>query len=102
MGAAAHLVYGLPDAGPGPAGNIGQARSARRRSAQARQRALAAPRRAKDLAAAAAARMLIAEQTRLRVTRKELLTRCELARMWARVESMPVIEQAKTILMSQG
>lgn len=45
--------------------------------------------------------LLAAEQTRLHVTRKELLGRSECSRSWARMETRPMIEQAKSILMAQ-
>jgi two-component system, response regulator / RNA-binding antiterminator len=49
-----------------------------------------------------AALMLAVEQIRQPVPRKELLSRSEYARLRARIETMPVIEQAKGILMAQS
>ena len=45
--------------------------------------------------------LLAAQQIRLRVTRKELLGCSERARLWAQMETRPVIEQAKGTLMTQ-
>lgn len=80
---------------------IDQARSARSRSAGLHRRAQRAQQRAVTLVQQSATLLLAAEQTRLHVTRKELLGRSECARSWARMETRPVIEQAKSILMAQ-
>ena len=81
--------------------NIDRARSARSRAAGLHTRAQHAQQRAVTLVQQSAALLLAAEQARLHVTRKELLGRSECARSWARMETRPVIEQAKSILMAQ-
>jgi hypothetical protein len=80
---------------------IDQARSARSRAADERRRAQRAQQHAVTLVQQSATLLLAAEQTRLHVTRKDLLGRSECARSWARMETKPVIEQAKSILMAQ-
>ena len=49
-----------------------------------------------------AALMLAIEQAQRPMPRKELLGRSEYARLQARMQTMPVIEQAKRILMAQS
>jgi ANTAR domain len=80
---------------------INQARSARSRAARERRRAEYAQQHAATLVQQSATLLLAAEQTRLHVTRKELLGRSECSRSWARMETRPMIEQAKRILMAQ-
>jgi hypothetical protein len=80
---------------------IERARLTRHRAAELQQRIQAAQQRAEGLTQQSAALLLAAEQVRLRVTRKELLGRSEFARVWARMETRPVIERAKGIVMTQ-
>jgi hypothetical protein len=80
---------------------IDRAWSACSRAADECQRAQGAEQRAVTLVQQSATLLLAAEQTRLHVTRKELLGRSERARSWARMETKPMIEQAKSILMAQ-
>jgi ANTAR domain-containing protein len=100
-------VGGL-DAGasPGPPQDrpsvIEQARFTRSRIADLRQRAEGTRRRALALMQETAALMLAAEQIRRPMPRKELLGRSDYARLQARMQTMPVIEQAKGILMAQS
>jgi len=89
------------EGGPEQPRIIDQARSARSRAVGLHGRVQAAQQRAVTLVQQSAALLLAAEQTRLHVTRKELLGRSECARSWARMETRPVIEQAKSILMAQ-
>ena len=101
--------------GPGPAitpatagvypGNAGErssfmsrARAAGSQAAQLRQRAAAARERAIALESATAAALW----PDLAVPREELLRRSEYVRLRARLETMPVIEQAKGILMAHS
>lgn len=65
-----------------------------RRVQRAQQRAVTLLRQSAGL-------LLAAEQIRLRVTRKELLGCSERARLWAQMETRPVIEHAKAIVMAQ-
>ena len=81
---------------------IEQARSIRSRIADLRQRAEGTRQRALALVQETAALMLAAEQIRRPMPREELLGRSGYARLWARLETMPVIEQAKGILMAQS
>ena len=67
-----------------------------------RQGAEGAQQRAEALMRETAALLLAAEQIRRPMPRKELLGRSGYARLWARLETMPVIEQAKGILMGQS
>lgn len=46
--------------------------------------------------------LLATEQIQLGMTRTELIERSEYARLRARMQTMPVIEQAKGILMAQS
>ena len=91
---------------PGPSQDppsiIEQARSARSLVADLRQRAEGTRQRALALMQETAALMLAAEQIRRPMPREELLGRSGYARLWARLETMPVIEQAKGILMAQS
>jgi hypothetical protein len=80
---------------------IDRARLTRDRAAELEQRVQAARHRAEALTQQSAALLLAAEQIRLRVTRKELLGRSEFARLWARMETRPVIERAKGIVMTE-
>ena len=96
------------DAGafPGPPQDrpsvIEQSRSIRSRGADLRQRAEGTRQRALALMQETAALMLAAEQIRRPTPRKELLGRSGYARLWARLQTMPVIEPAKGILMAQS
>lgn len=91
-----------PDgAGATPSQIFEQAELLHRRAADLRQRADAARQRALALTRESAALLLAAQQVRLPISRKELLARSEEARLWARMESNAVIEQAKGILMAQ-
>ena len=91
---------------PGPSQDppsiIEQARSARSLVADLRQRAEGTRQRAVALTQETAALVLAIEQLRRPMPRKELLGRSEYARLQARVQTMPVIEQAKGILMAQS
>ena len=89
------------ESGPGQPRIIDQARSACSRAADEHRRAQSAEQRAVTLVQQSATLLLAAEQTRLHATRKELLGCSERARSWARMETKPVIEQAKSILMAQ-
>ena len=79
-----------------------QARSIRSRVAELCQRAEGTRQRTEALVEEAAALMLVAEQLLGPVPRKELLYRSEHARLRARLQTMPVIEQAKGIVMAQS
>jgi AmiR/NasT family two-component response regulator len=57
--------------------------------------------RARDVALALYARSQNLGQVRASVSRQELLTDSAFARLYVRVATMPVIEQAKGILMAQ-
>ena len=81
---------------------IEQARRTRSRVADLRQRAEGTQQRAEALMRKTAALMLAAEQIRQPMPRKELLGRSGYARLLARMQTMPVIEQAKGILMAQS
>jgi hypothetical protein len=81
---------------------IEHVRSTRIRVAALRQRAEGARQRALTLMQEATALMLDAEQIGRPMPPKELLGRSDYARLWARAESMPAIEQAKGILMAQS
>lgn len=80
---------------------IDHARSTRSRAAGLHRCAHRAQQRAGTLVQQSATLLLAAEQIRLRVSRKELLSRSERARLWARMETKPVIEQAKRTLVAQ-
>ena len=80
---------------------IDRARSARRRAAGLHWRTRAAQQRAAALMRESAALVRAAEQIRSGMTRQELLIRLEQARLRARMQTMPVIEQAKGILMAE-
>jgi hypothetical protein len=81
---------------------IEQARSTRSRVADLRQRAEGTRQRAVALMRETAALMLAVEQIRRPMPRKELLGRSGYARLLARMQTMPVIEQAKGIVMAQS
>ena len=78
-----------------------QARSTRSRLADLCRRAEGTRQRAAALMKETTVLMLAAEQIRP-MARKELLSRSEYARLLARAQTMPVIEQAKGILMAQS
>lgn len=81
---------------------IEQSRSIRSRGADLRQRAEGTRQRALALMQETAALMLAAEQIRRPMPYKELLGRSGYARLRAKLQTMPVIEQAKGILMAQS
>lgn len=81
---------------------IEQARWTRSRVADLCQRAEGTRQRAAALMHETAALMLAVEQIQWPMPREELLGRSEYARLLARVQTMPVIEQAKGILMAQS
>ena len=81
---------------------IERARSSRSRIADLCQRALGTQQQAMVLMQRTAALLRAAEQLQRPMTRNELLQRSDYARLQARLETMPVIEQAKGILMAQS
>ena len=81
---------------------IARARSSRSRIADLCQRALGTQQQAMVLMQRTAALLRAAEQLQRPMTRNELLQRSDYARLQARLETMPVIEQAKGILMAQS
>lgn len=96
------------DAGASPSSGqyrqsiIERARLTRGRIADLHQRVQDARQRAAALMQETAALLLAAEQIQLGMTHNELLARSEYARLRARMQTMPVIEQAKGILMAQS
>ncbi len=89
-----------PSPGQDPLSIIERARLTRNRIADLHQRVQGAQQRAAALMHETATLLLAAEQIQRGRTRKELLARSEHARLRARMQTMPVIEQAKGILMA--
>ena len=98
---------GRLDAGASPGSSAGpsvieQARWTRSRVAELSQHAERTRQRTLALMQETAALLRAAEQLLRPMARRELLGRSEHARLRARMQTMPVIEQAKGILMAQS